>query len=232
MMKKNLLQKVAIITVLVATVALLVTSLVYVYEHWVDLEYVGSTATMIDNFYKGEAHLGWSSTVFSSSYEAYNFYFTMWDDINNANDMILFTSLVAFLLTIILLVAGNFGRRKYYISNLVTGLLLPCVTIVMAIITITKCVQVQDDFAYVATDIQYYLERKSLDYQIPSSWGIWAIVYSVIYIVIMLGFACVTVYKFVTTYPKFNKKEIELENDEAKLADLNKVDSKEVVANE
>ena len=224
MMKKNIIQKVAIITILVATFALFVLSLCYVHEAWRSLTYYG-TSENIPNFYKNYAYLGWVSLVFSNSNEAYQFYFTIWNDINAANNMIFNTSIVTFVLIAIAAIAGNVSRRKFYISNLVTGLLISVVGIIMSIITITKCVTVQNDFAIVQPDLDYYttyINDKSM--AINGQPGVFAIVYMVIFILLLIGFAFVTVYKFIKTYPNFKKESsIELEKEEAeKSADLDR----------
>lgn len=224
MMKKNLLQKVAIITILVATFALFISSLCYVHEAWKPLTYTGifSEETRIPNFFKNYQYLGWVSTVFSSGDEAYKFYFTFWDNINSANKMIFNTSIVTFVLVGVCAILGNYSRRHYYISNLVSGLLVTVVGIIMSIITIVKCSVVLDNFELVSTDLQAYVaaNTNTINYDINGQPGVFVIVYLVIFIVLLVAFAAVTVYKFITTYPKF--KENKLEKEEAGVtADLN-----------
>lgn len=66
-------------------------------------------------------------------------YGTMFDvnsDLQVANNMMLYLGAVSLVMVAIMLICANASRKKYYISNLVSGVVCPSVCIIMGIITI------------------------------------------------------------------------------------------------
>lgn len=53
-----------------------------------------------------------------------------------ANKMVFYLSVVSFVMIAIMLICANASRKKYYISNLVSGVACPAVIIIMGIVTI------------------------------------------------------------------------------------------------
>lgn len=56
--------------------------------------------------------------------------------LQTVNDMILYSGLVSLIMFAAMMICANASRKKYYISNLVSGIACPIVCIIMSIITI------------------------------------------------------------------------------------------------
>ena len=221
-MKNNKIQKVVLIVVLIATILLFMSSLLYVHEAWIRLEYVGDRSTFIDNCFKSSNSLNWTSVVFSSASEAYQYYFDVWDQINESNQAFFMVGLISLIIVMFNYILGNQSRKKYYISNLVIGLILPVVTIVMSIIAISKCFETISDINYIANDLIYLQKSQSLSMAITSDPGYFAIIALAIYMIVTVLYAIFVVAKFIKTYPRLQKNDLENSIAEEDSASLDK----------
>ena len=231
---KTRLQKIAIIVLLVISGILLITSFGFTESGWKDLLYSGSKTNGNNNFF-GQC-LYYNSVVFPGQrQEAASFYYQIWDDIQAANNMIFYVAIWAFVFIAIAFICGNFSRRRFYISNLVSGLLYSVVTIILSIVSMAKIAVVGADFAKAEPDFEVYYQRaleEAVIYHQDASTiskiethnlGNYYFLL-VVMILISIAFAVVTILKFKKTYPgKQNKVEKE-ESAEIESADVNEKD--------
>ncbi|MCR5786801.1 MAG: hypothetical protein K6G28_03800 [Acholeplasmatales bacterium] len=221
MKSKNLiLQKVTIIVALIALGLVLLSSLGFVQEDWIVLLYRGLRNPRGNNNFFGQC-LEWESVVFSDS-KAVEFYYNIWDNIQSANNAIFYTSVIGFVLIAVACITGNYGRRRFYISNLVSGLLFSVVEFIMAIVSIAKCSVVIKDMKTATPDFEVYYNLTVAKYEeyhqatdelkvINSNHVYLNIVIMAIFAILTICFAVSTVYKFKKTYVKVEKNEIEKE---------------------
>ncbi len=223
MSKNKSKQKVVLTLVLIATILLFISTVCYIHEAWTQLSYTGifEKDTMGINFFTGPSSLSWSSAVFSNAYEAKYFYVLLWDLINKTNNSFFVLSVVALVIIMFNYIVGNQSRRKYYISNLVFGLLLPVVTIILAIPAIIDGIDTINIMNSVQNDFELFENYRNLGYVISSESGIYLIVITIIYVIITIGYGAYVTYRFVKTYP--GSKKVKLENSSAEnSASLNK----------
>jgi hypothetical protein len=242
---KTRLQKIAIIVLLAIAGILLISSLGFVETSWNKMYYSKENlATNGSNNFYGQI-LRYTSQVWTGKRnpEAASFYYKIWDDIQAANNMIFYTAIWAFVFIAVACIAGNFSRRKFYISNLVCGLLYSVVTIAMSIMGIVKIATVKSDFAIAKPDFIWYYQRQV---QEDIEWGTnnaqiieannLGLYYFLLVLVIIaaIAFAVVTILKFRKTYPgKLNKVEKEESAEQNVEADVDVTEnSKEVATNE
>ncbi len=223
MIKNKSKQKVVLTLVLIATVVLFISSLCYIHEYWTQLSYSGTMSkdTMNTNFFNEVSHLNWSSTVFSNAYDAKYFYFLLWDLINSTNQSFFLLATICLIIIVVNYIAGNQSRRKYYISNLVCGLLLPVVAIILAIPAIINGFDTINILNYVQNDLTYFDNIQHMGY-ISSASGVYIIVATFIYIAITIAYGAYVVVRFLRTYPKFNKNELENSSADEASASLHK----------
>ena len=224
MNKNKSKQKVVLTLVLIATIFLFISTICYVHEAWTQLSYTGifEKETMAVNFFTGPSVLNWSSAVFSNAYEAKYFYVLLWDLINNTNDSFFRLSLISLVVIIFNYIAGNQSRRKYYISNLVVGLMLPVVAICLAIPSLINAFDTINIMNKVQNDFELFENYRQLGYVISSKSGIFLIVVTFIYIAITICYGVYVALRFVKTYPGLQKNEIENSSAEEASASLNK----------
>ena len=224
MNKNKSKQKVVLTLVLIATIFLFISTVCYVHEAWTQLSYTGifDKDTMGVNFFTGPSALSWSSAVFSNAYEAKYFYVLLWDLINNTNDLFFRLSLVCFVIIIFNYIVGNQSRRKYYISNLVFGIMLPIAAIYLAIPSIISAFDTISIMDKVQNDFVLFEHKQDLGYVISSKSGIFLIVVTIIYVAITIFYGIYVTLRFVKTYPGLQKNEIENSSAEDVSASLNK----------
>lgn len=220
MNNKTKFQKIIIVVALLVSACLLIGSLAFVNSNWQVLRAVGQrVANNGQTFYwdglDGESAVqianGWTDA------ETNLYYFDFWKEIQNANNGIFYTSIAGFAAIAIAAIAGNFSRRKFYISNLVCGLIYPIVTVVGSIITFVQMGKVSSEFTKCADDFQLYyqLQVAKLEKYNQSTDGLEVIsgksiiaYYIILAIAIIFAvlFCYVTITKFLKTYPRNNKE--------------------------
>ena len=146
------------------------------------------------------------SYVFSTKESAIDFYTGLWSNIQRCNNLLFYTGLVSFAGIAICAVLGQFGNRKYYLSNLIGGVATGAVGIILSIWTMLTDIMVMSDISKVGPDIENlniaakaYAEANKQPYAIYSvspSQGTFAIIISVIFIVICALFIFGTIYKY------------------------------------
>ncbi len=214
---KTKIQKITIVVALIVSVCVLISSFVFINSNWQVLRAVGQRVVNNQNTFFWNALDGESAAGKDNLY-----YYDFWKDLQSANNGIFYVSIVGFVGIIVAAIAGNFSRRKFYISNLVCGLVYPIVTIVGAIITLVKLIAVNKEFSACALDFDIYYQAqiaKAEKYNLSTD-GITTIsgqsittyyILMVVAIVCAAVFAFVTINKFLKTYPKFEKtNDIEL----------------------
>lgn len=220
-MKNNLLQKIQKIlcyAFLIASAGVLICSFIYIPRGWTQFQIEGNDYLTAQSFYKdlrtfgrmatGKSLQNWS-VVFGTQDEAKLFYFNFWGEIQSVNNWLFALGLSGIVLTAIIGIFGNFGRNKYYISNLVAGVSCGSIGVITSIIVIIKSFILKSDFAMIMPDIQKYYEYSSNPnvsnkyYEITSS-NCWiSIIVPIIYIIFCVGLITFTVIK----YKQSSKKE-------------------------
>lgn len=66
----------------------------------------------------------------------YNLMYSVDQQIQRANDLVLYLGIVSLVMVAIMMICANHSRKKFYISNLVSGVVCPAVSIVFGIITL------------------------------------------------------------------------------------------------
>lgn len=216
---KTKIQKIIIVVALIVSVCVLVSSFVFVNSNWQSLRAVGQRTAFNQNTFYWNALDGESPSGKDNLY-----YYDFWMNLQSANNSIFYLSIIGLVSIAVACIAGNFSRRKYYISNLVCGLIYPITTIIGSIIAFVKLVVLKAEFGTCTDDFQVYYDAqiaKQEKYDLSTD-GITKIsgdsiafyyVILVIAIVCACAFAYITIHKFLKTYPNFNKdKDVELNN--------------------
>lgn len=214
---KTKIQKIIIVVALIVSVCVLFSSFVFVNSNWQSLRAVGQRVVNNRNTFYWNALDGVSASGKDNLY-----YYDLWKDLQSANNSIFYLSIIGFVSIAVACIAGNFSRRKFYISNLVCGLIYPIVTIVCSIIALVKMVALSGEFASCTEDFQTYYElqiAKQQKYNLSTD-GITkisgdSIIYYYVILVIAIVCACAfayfTIRKFLKTYPRLqNKNDMEL----------------------
>lgn len=219
-MKNNLLikiQKILCYVFLIASAGVLVCSLLYVAGSWIQFSVGGlqyeSATSFYDNIATWSKSLeieafsnGCYSKVFNSDLEARKFYYEFWYEIQGVNNMLFALGIVGLVTTAIFAITGNFGRKKYYISNLVTGCLAGGCGIILSIITIIKTFLLRSDFNFIKPDIEnFYVVAKAFGKHtdVITANNTWiSIIVPIIYILICGSLIAFTIYKFVLSSKK------------------------------
>lgn len=145
------------------------------------------------------------STVFTSAKEANTFYRTFWFNIQAVNNLLFYTALITLALVAVCGITGSFTRKKFYISNLVSGVVTGAFAIVMSIMTIIKTIGLVQDFNYVKTDIEYYLQAMvdgggtNISDTVNAGNCVIAFVSCGVLIILSIGFIAYNVFRFVKT---------------------------------
>ncbi len=217
---KTKFQKIIIVVALLVSACILIGSLVFVNSSWQVLRAVGQRVANNGNTFYWNALNGESAVQTANGWtdaETNLFYYDFWKHIQDANNGLFWTSIVGFVTVAIAAIAGNFSRRKFYISNLVCGLFYPIATIVGSIITFVKLGKVSSEFAKCREDFQLYYQSeiaKAEKYN-QSTESIKVITgnsisayYVILVITILFAalFCYVTITKFLKTYPRINKE--------------------------
>ncbi len=213
---KTKIQKIIIVVALIVSVCVLFSSFVFVNSNWQSLRADGQRVVNNRNTFYGNALDGVIGGV-SASGKDNLYYYDFWKDLQSANNSIFYLSIIGFVSIAIACIAGNFSRRKFYISNLVCGLIYPIVTIVCSIIALVKMVALSGEFASCTEDFQTYYElqiakaekwNQSTDgiTKISGDSIIYYYVILVIAIVCACTFAYFTIRKFLKTYPRLQNK--------------------------
>ena len=141
-----------------------------------------------------------------------------------ANNMILTLGVVSLVMLAIMAVCANLTRKKYYISNLVSGVVCPAITIIVAIVTLVynflplgKLAENYDalNWGALANDINYEKVEEQFRLADKSSFAINStplIIYGVIiiiFIVISALLLAYNVYRYLLTKHELAEKVVE-----------------------
>lgn len=233
-MSKNLskIQKIICFMFLLGAALMIVGALVYVNDDWNIF-----TADYTSNFYRtlqnsittardialkeqGKSYIfiykyeNCFSYVFKTAGEASNYYINLWNSIQDANNMLFFTGLIGIVGIAICGVLGQFSHRKYYISNLIGGLLISVIGIGMSISSIVLDLKVMNKLSLIGPDVSIYnnaMYATTPDHIFNEVFvnveaGLIAITFSIIFIVICVLFSAFTVYKY-----NLSRKQIRME---------------------
>ena len=214
------LQKLICFTFVIGAALMIVGALLYFDGEW-DVFTFDSSTNFYDNLRKNirlaEVSLpdfkfqmkydGCFSYVFETPDLAKNFYNGLWDSIQLTNNLLFYTGLLALAGIAVCGVLGHFGHRKYYKSNLISGLVVASYSVVMSLATIVSNLYVMGNLTKTYPDIDNFNYVKELystsqnepfDYiNITTKSGFIAIVIPVIFIVICVLFAIFTVNKYI-----------------------------------
>lgn len=142
---------------------------------------------------------------FASNQEAIDFYRNFWFDIQSANNLLFFTGIGTLALFAVCCICGSFSRKKYYISNLVSGVITGTFAIIMSILVIVKCASIYGQFSLITADVNNYLQCNSLlgsagvSSTINGNNCFIGIITGVIFILLSAGFIAYNVYRFLYT---------------------------------
>lgn len=219
-MKNNLLQKIQKIlcyVFLIASAGVLVSSFVYVANSWIQFSVGGFQYESATSFYDNIAtwskakgiemfDTGCYSKLFTSDLEARKYYYEFWYEIQGVNNTLFALGIVGLVCTAIIAITGNFSRKKYYISNLVTGCLAGGCGIILSIVTIIKTILLRNDFNFIKPDIEnFYVVAEAFGKHsdIITANNTWiSIIVPIIYILICGVLIAFTVYKYVLSSKK------------------------------
>ncbi len=209
-MKKNYIkvQKVVFIVFLVAAALYSILSFGMVQYGWRNLQPSGSI-----NFYTSQTLLNEHSEVFKSAKEATDFYNGLWNQIQNTNNIVFWTGIISLILITVAAIFGNFSRRRFYVSNVVTAVIAALGAVIMSIWSLISVGGLMANFAKARPDFEYY---HGLNESNPTINGNNLPMYIVFAIVLILAGACFcsfAVFKFIKTWPKFEKKGEQLEGE-------------------
>lgn len=217
------IQKVLCIIFLIASAGVLISSFCYFSEGWTKF-FLDSPNDQggFDTFFYTELRDAYKlafgvkldnySVVFENGEVAKNFYLNFWTKLQSANNVLFYLGLIGLVLTAVMFICGNFGRRKYYTVNLVSGCAAGSVGIILSIVSIIKSSLLIADFNKIQPDIEnYYLwtEAGGGKYTIiNSSTCIIGIIVPIIYIVLCGLLIAFVVYKFVRTLKNNKNAEV------------------------
>lgn len=217
------IQKIILIIFLIASACVVLSSFCYFAESWQQFTLQGPKGDYSDSFlvklnkytananrikYDAENPTNYS-VVFPDLTVAKQFYEDIWFKIQSANNMLFILGIVGLILTAIMFVCGNYGRRKYYFVNLISGCLTGVLGIVFSIISIVKSSNLIGLINKMLPDAELYYEsctKIKKHYWVIESSNCWiGIIVPIIYMVLCCLVIAFVVYKFIRTV-KNNKK--------------------------
>lgn len=224
---KTKIQKIIIVVALLVSLCVLVSSFTFVSSSWQSLRAVGLRDTSNQNtFYwnklDGESALeiamGWDSG------QTNLYYYDFWKNVQSANNAVFYTSILGFVGIAIACIAGNFSRRKYYISNLVCGLIYPVVTVVAGIVSFIKLGIVSGNFAKSVDDFELDYQNRIATQQkydlstdgITKITGNHVTLYYIIIVIALISaalFATMTIKKFISSRKQLKAQNNEIESE-------------------
>lgn len=143
-----------------------------------------------------------AQVTFESNAEGIAYYRNVWFSIQNVNNLIFYTGLIMLLLTAICGITGCFSRKKYYISNLVSGVLTGVVGIALSVTTIIMSASLMSKLNYIKPDLDLYYQvcavtGKAINVsEFSSSNCLIGIIMPIIFILICVGLITFTVLKY------------------------------------
>lgn len=155
-----------------------------------------------------------ASITFASNAEGVEYYRNLWFMIQNVNNLIFYTGCLMLVLTAICGITGCFSRRKYYISNLVSGVVTGGIGIVLSIITIIMSSSLMSKLNYVKKDIDLYYEISNATGaavsfpEFTSSNCLIGIIIPVIFIILCGGLIAYTILKYKDSNKSTNKEAV------------------------
>lgn len=177
--KKSMrIQKIVFYGFLIASFLVILASLAFVADGWVifdankqevtkslykDMSTKIKVALMnSDEFYDKYPQFSGSnvvySLVFTDADTAVQFYRNIWFNIQSLNNIIFYTGFISCALVAVCGITGSFTRKKFYLSNLVSGCVTGTFGILMSIIMIVKSIGINSDFIKAQPDVDLYFE--------------------------------------------------------------------------
>lgn len=215
-MKNNLLykwQKIICFTILIASGLVIISSLCFFSTGWSVFQINGNNYA--ENFYSsnlayyGKLVLGDKacySSLFNDAQSAKNFYVSFFKDIQSVNNCLFYLGLICIVLVAVIAITGSFSRKKYYTSNLLSGLLFSSYGIIMSIVVIVKSCLLYSDFSKISTDLDVYYKGCVIDgypYEVVSGNNcIIGIVVPAIFIVVCGLFAAFSILRYLQSNKK------------------------------
>lgn len=153
-----------------------------------------------------------ATVTFASNAEGVEYYRNLWFSIQNVNNLIFYTGCVMLILTAICGITGCFSRKKYYISNLVSGVVTGGVGIILSIVTIIMSSGLMSKLNYVKKDVDLYYEisnatNVSVSFpEFTSSNCLIGIIIPVIFIILCGGLIAYTILKYKDSNKSTNKE--------------------------
>ncbi len=213
LLKNKLVQSIILWSFLIiAAVGLLVTLAYATNFNNVDDKDAIVTSIMetVMNNYKA----GWGSEVATVKENYYNFI----DVLNKTNTYLFVSHVVIIVLFAAMCILGNKYRKKYYISNLVGGIVAPLTAIVLSVIGIIKNSNVISAFG----DTEEYLLAlkafNNVDISVSTTYQTVMMIILVVEIVIYALVLCYTIVKFLLGSKEDNQVVIEDNTDSTKLS--------------
>lgn len=211
------IQKILCIIILIASAGVLLASFCYFSDGWIKFALDGSKDNYTLNFYRQLRNvyvLAYGNTlpnysvVFESAEAAKDFYVNFWFNIQSANNALFYLGIVGLVLTAVMFICGNYGRRKYYIVNLVSGCVAGATGIIISIVSIVKSCLLIGSFNKIQADIDnFYIWTEAAGGKcdpINASSCIIGIIVPIIYMILCGLLIAFVVYKFIRTL-KINK---------------------------
>lgn len=194
----NKIQKIVCFSFVIASCLVMIGSLCFFSSGWDVFQVSGNNN--VENFLT--TFLGNQSTVISDVSAARAYYISFYDKIQSTNNVLFYTAFASLIMIAIAGVTGVFTRKKYYISNLVTGIAASIVPVVMSIVTIVKSISLKSDFAYISPDFARYQElwgTTGMYHEISSTNCLIGIILPIIMIIVALIFGAFVILKYLAT---------------------------------
>lgn len=180
-------------------------------------------ATMVETFGKASSlfqdALLFPTTITNQAQVAINtnaegveYYRNVWFLIQDVNNLIFYTGLVMLVFTAICGITGCFSRKKYYVSNLVSGVATGSVGIILSIITVIMSFNLMSKLNYIKPDMDLYYKvcettGKSINVaEFSSTNCLIGIIMPIIFIVICAGLIAFTIIKYKNSNKSTNKE--------------------------
>lgn len=215
-MKNNLLykwQKIICFTILIASGIVIISSLCFFSSGWSVFQINGNGYA--ENFYStylsfyGKEVIGEQtcySVVFTDAQNAKDFYVSLFQNIQSVNNCLFYLGLISIVLVAVIAITGSFSRKKYYTSNLVSGLLFSTYGIIMSIVAFIKSILLKSDLSKITADLENYYkgcEIKGKAYEVVNSSNcLIGIIVSAIFIVICGLFAAFSILRYLQSNKK------------------------------
>lgn len=203
-------QKAILYLFLAAAVIVFIASLAY-FTNFVKLKPTDSNSMW--KFVSGDINDLANVDLQLATKEEYNTVVKVYDDLQSLNTWLFYLAVLVVVFVVILFIVGNSYRKKYYLTNLILGIVFPLISSILGIVVFAQNTSLISDVR--KNRLLFLQVSKNYDYKISltqsansyAGYMIFANVALVIYIIVSILVIVYTILKYLSRNKVYSEKE-------------------------